>query len=93
MTVPGDACHPSWRATGMGVYRMWLDAGDGVGAILIGLVVEAGTMSAAFQVTAALKFLSGLVVFLWMEETHPEFGTHEPSASPNPSSDITTTDD
>jgi MFS family permease len=33
MTVPGDACHPTWRATGMGVYRMWRDAGYGVGGL------------------------------------------------------------
>lgn len=41
MTVPGDACHPTWRASGMGVYRMWRDAGYGVGAVLIGLTMQA----------------------------------------------------
>jgi hypothetical protein len=25
-------------------------------------------------------FLSGGVVYIWMEETHPDFGTHEPPA-------------
>ncbi len=84
MTVPGDACHPSWRAAGMGVYRMWRDAGYGVGAIAIGLTVQVVSLDAAFYLTAALMFLSGAVVFVWMEETHPEFGTHEP---PAPASD------
>lgn len=39
MTVPGDACHPTWRTSGMDVYRMWRDAGYGVGAVLIGLIM------------------------------------------------------
>jgi MFS family permease len=78
MTVPGDACHPSWRATGMGVYRMWRDAGYGVGAIVIGLVMEVASVAAAFHVTGVLMFASGALVFFLMEETHPEFGTHEP---------------
>ncbi len=38
-----------------------------------------------------MMFLSGAVVLLWMEETHPEFGTHEPPApaaeSGSPTSD------
>jgi len=80
MTVPSDACHPSWRAAGMGVYRMWRDAGYGVGAILIGLVMEFVSMPAAFYMTGILMFLSGAVVYVWMEETHPDFGTHTPPA-------------
>ncbi|WP_256297210.1 MFS transporter [Haloarchaeobius salinus] len=80
MTVPGDAAHPTWRATGMGVYRMWRDSGYGVGAILIGLSMEFVSAEAAFYMTALLMFVSGAVVWTWMEETHPEFGTHEPPA-------------
>ena len=82
MTVPGDACHPTWRAAGMGVYRMWRDAGYGVGAILIGLAMQGVNLEAAFYLTGVLMFASGVVVFLWMEETHPEFGTHDPPAPP-----------
>lgn len=80
MTVPGDACHPTWRATGMGVYRMWRDAGYGVGAIVIGFAMQVATIEAAFYLTGLLMFASGAVVYLWMEETHPDFGTHEPPA-------------
>jgi MFS family permease len=80
MTVPGDAAHPSWRSAGMGVYRMWRDSGYGVGAILVGLAMEFASVEAAFYLTATLMFVSGAVVVLWMEETHPEFGTHEPPA-------------
>jgi MFS family permease len=86
MTVPGDACHPSWRAAGMGVYRMWRDAGYGVGALVIGATMEFVAIPAAFVVNSGLMFVSGTVVYLWMEETHPDFGTHEPPApAPDPS--------
>ena len=80
MTVPSDAAHPTWRSAGMGVYRMWRDSGYGVGAILIGLSMEFVSTEAAFYMTAILMFVSGAVVYLWMEETHPEFGTHRPPA-------------
>jgi len=80
MTVPSDAAHPTWRSAGMGVYRMWRDSGYAVGAILIGLSMEFINVEAAFYMTALLMFLSGAIVYIWMEETHPEFGTHEPPA-------------
>jgi MFS family permease len=80
MTVPSDAAHPTWRSAGMGVYRMWRDSGYAVGAILIGLTMEFVSPEAAFYMTAILMFVSGAVVYIWMEETHPDFGTHEPPA-------------
>ena len=82
MTVHSDAAHPTWRSAGMGVYRMWRDAGYGVGAILIGLSMEIVALEAAFYMTATSMFVSGAIVIVWMEETHPEFGTHEPPAPP-----------
>ena len=88
MTVPGDACHPSWRAEGMGVYRMWRDAGYGVGAIVIGLTMQFASLEAAFVLTAGLMIASGVVVHLWMEETHPEFGTHEPPLPADETTDV-----
>lgn len=84
MAVPGDAAHPTWRSAGMGVYRMWRDAGYAVGAVLIGISMEAVNVAAAFYLIALLMFVSGAVVYVWMEETHPDFGTHEP---PAPASD------
>ncbi|PAU84795.1 MFS transporter [Halorubrum salipaludis] len=93
MTVPGDAAHPTWRSAGMGVYRMWRDAGYGVGAIVIGLSMEFLNAEAAFYVTAGLMFVSAAVVYLWMEETHPEFGTHEPPAPATPGSKAVATED
>jgi len=64
----------------MGVYRMWRDSGYAVGAVLIGLSREFVNTAAAFYVTVGLLFASGAVVYVWMEETHLEFGTHESPA-------------
>jgi MFS family permease len=93
MTVPGDACHPTWRSAGMGVYRMWRDAGYGVGAIVLGLTMEVANFEAAFYLTGVAMFVSGALVFLWMEETHPEFGTHQPPAPAAPAPRTTVTED
>jgi len=93
MTVPSDAAHPTWRSAGMGVYRMWRDSGYAVGAVLIGLSMELVNAEAAFYVTALLMFLSGAVVYVWMEETHPNFGTHEPPAPATDATNPTVSDD
>ena len=36
----GDVAHPSWRATAVGVYRLWRDAGYVAGALLGGVVAD-----------------------------------------------------
>ncbi|ARS89164.1 MFS transporter [Natrarchaeobaculum aegyptiacum] len=78
IAVASDAAHPLWRSTGLGVYRLWRDLGYAVGAILIGVTVDVLFIEAAFYGTAIAMFLSGSLVVVWMDETHPEFGTHEP---------------
>ncbi|MFA9427233.1 MFS transporter [Natronorubrum sp. A-ect3] len=78
IAVASDAAHPLWRSTGLGVYRLWRDLGYAVGAVLIGLTVDVLFIEAAFYGTAIAMFLSGGLVVVWMEETHPDFGTHEP---------------
>ncbi len=82
ISVASDASHPLWRSTGLGVYRLWRDLGYAVGAVFIGLSVDLLSIEAAFYGTATAMFISGGLVVLLMEETHPEFGTHErPSLS------------
>jgi MFS family permease len=65
-----DVAHPSWRATAVGVYRLWRDAGFAVGALLAGLVADLAGLEAAIWVIAALTAASGLVVAVRMYETH-----------------------
>jgi MFS family permease len=67
----GDVAHPSWRATAVGVYRLWRDAGFALGALLAGLVADLAGLRAAVWVVAALTAASGLVVVARMYETHP----------------------
>src|SRR6185312_2821620 len=37
----GDVAHPSWRASAVGVYRLWRDLGYAVGAVLAGAAADA----------------------------------------------------
>jgi MFS family permease len=70
----GDVAHPSWRATAVGVYRLWRDTGFALGALLAGLVADLAGLRAAVWVVAALTAASGLVVVGRMYETHRPAG-------------------
>jgi len=65
----GDVAHPSWRASSVGVYRLWRDLGYAVGAVLAGIVADAFGLPAAMWLVAALTFASGAVVARRMRET------------------------
>jgi MFS family permease len=65
----GDVAHPSWRASSVGVYRLWRDLGYAVGAVIAGVVADALGISAAMAVVAGVTFSSGVVVALRMRET------------------------
>jgi MFS family permease len=65
----GDVAHPSWRASAVGVYRLWRDLGYAVGALLAGVVADAFGLSAATFTVAALTFVSGVLVAVRMRET------------------------
>lgn len=67
----GDVAHPTWRATAVGVYRLWRDAGYVVGALLGGVVADAFDLRAAVMAVAALSVVSGVVVATRMDETAP----------------------
>lgn len=65
----GDVAHPSWRASAVGVYRLWRDLGYAVGAVLAGLTADAFGLAAALWLVAAITCVSGIVVALRMTET------------------------
>ena len=65
----GDVAHPTWRASAVGVYRLWRDLGYAVGALLAGVVADALGSRAAIWAIAALTFGSGLLAALRMRET------------------------
>jgi MFS family permease len=64
-----DVAHPSWRASAVGVYRLWRDLGYAVGALLAGITADLLGIAAAIWVVAAITFASGLVVAVRMRET------------------------
>ena len=70
LAVIGDVAHPAWRASAVGVYRLWRDGGFAIGALVAGLVADLLGMAAAIWFVAALTAASGLVVALRMYETH-----------------------
>jgi len=65
----GDVAHPSWRASAVGVYRLWRDAGYAFGALLSGIIADALGIVWAIAAVGTLTFASGLVVALRMTET------------------------
>ena len=67
----GDVAHPSWRARALGTYRLWRDGGFAVGALVAGVLADLYGVRPAVGVVAALTALSGLVVLVRMDETHP----------------------
>jgi MFS family permease len=71
IAVIGDVAHPEWRATSLGVYRFWRDAGYVAGALLAGAAADAFGLPVAIRLVATLTFLSGVVVAARMSETRP----------------------
>lgn len=66
----GDVAHPRWRASSVGVYRLWRDAGFAIGAVVSGALADTFGLVPAIWVVAVLTGLSGVVVAVRMYETH-----------------------
>ncbi len=71
LAAVSDVARPEWRASAVGVYRLWRDSGYAVGALAAGVLADALGMGAAIASIAALTFLSGVVVAAVMYETLP----------------------
>lgn len=65
-----DVAHPEWRASAVGVYRLWRDGGYAVGALSAGLLADAFGLSVAIIAVGGLTFLSGVITAALMDETH-----------------------
>ena len=64
-----DMTEPHWRASAIGVYRLWRDGGHALGALLTGFLADAFGMTTAFAAVGCLTFFSGVVVQVAMRET------------------------
>jgi MFS family permease len=61
LAAVGDSVHPSSRATYLGVYRFWRDAGAIAGALAAGAIADLLGFKASIQAVAALTAASGLI--------------------------------
>ncbi|OGF57760.1 MAG: MFS transporter [Candidatus Fraserbacteria bacterium RBG_16_55_9] len=66
-----DVAHPDWRASAVGVYRLWRDGGYAVGALTAGLLADAFSLNIAIAAIGGLTLLSGVIVSGVMYETLP----------------------
>jgi MFS family permease len=65
----GDVAAPSWRASAIGVYRLWRDLGYAVGAVVAGVTADLLGMAGALWVVAVITFASGLLAAVRMTES------------------------
>jgi MFS family permease len=70
----GDVAEPSWRASSVGVYRLWRDGGYALGAVLSGVLADSLGMASAITAIGVLTILSGVLVLLVMNETNSRAG-------------------
>lgn len=61
LAATGDAIHPGGRATALGVYRFWRDAGAIAGALAAGALADVFGFNVAIQTVAVLTAASGAV--------------------------------
>ena len=83
LAAVSDVAHPSWRASAVGVYRLWRDSGYAVGALLAGVIADLLGIPWAIGVVGALTFLSGVLVAGLMRETLAAKATPTRSLAPS----------
>ena len=71
LAAVSDVAHPDWRASAVGVYRLWRDSGYAVGALLAGALADLFGVSWAIVAIGLLTFASGVVALVRMYETLP----------------------
>jgi MFS family permease len=78
----GDVAHPSWRASSVGVYRLWRDLGYAIGALVAGAAADLLGLAPAVWIIAGLTFASGILVAVRMRETLRRGSSSSPSEKP-----------
>lgn len=64
-----DVAHPDWRASVLGVYRFWRDAGYAVGALMAGVLSNWLDIPAAIAIIGALPAAAAVAAAVRMRET------------------------
>jgi MFS family permease len=65
----GDVAAPAWRASAVGVYRLWRDLGYALGALLAGITADVMGVSGAIWIVAGITAMSGAAAAVRMDET------------------------
>lgn len=68
LTTIAQATHPAQRAEGIGVFRLWRDAGYAIGAVLSGLVADWLGVKSAIVLIGIVTVLSALVIQIRMPD-------------------------
>ena len=71
LAAVSDLAHPAWRASALGVYRLWRDSGYAFGAVVGGVLSDLFSLQVAVLAIAALTALSSAVTFFLLPETAP----------------------
>jgi|SRR5215467_14662895 len=71
LAAVSDVAHPQWRASAVGVYRLWRDGGYALGAILSGALADQFGLILAIAAIGVITFISGVLTAIFMYETHP----------------------
>lgn len=87
----GDVAHPSWRASAIGVYRLWRDLGYVAGALLAGYLANRLGMSWAIGIVGLLTIGSGVVVAAALSETRQPIRMLSVERTPPPARDAPAT--
>ncbi|MCH8850535.1 MAG: MFS transporter, partial [Chloroflexi bacterium] len=82
LAAVSDAVHPEERATSLGVYRFWRDAGLVAGALTAGALADLFGFVVSIQVVAALTAASGILAAVRLQAVRP---TH---VSPPPHTEV-----
>ena len=75
----GDVVEPGWRASAVGVYRLWRDLGYAIGALISGILADIFGLVWAVLAVGAMTFGSGIIAALRMRET---MASSEPGIKP-----------
>src|SRR5439155_8775129 len=65
----GDVALPSWRASAVGVYRLWRDLGYAIGALVAGVAADAVGLSGAMWLVGGITLISGVIAAVRLDET------------------------
>lgn len=71
LAATGDAVHPRERATALGVYRFWRDAGAIGGALAAGVLADVFSFEVAIQAVAVLTAASGIAAAFALRGSTP----------------------